>query len=81
MKLLFCIVAMFSLALVSCTDRLPEKEMPDVDNGVITMVKASVEPLQLKGSTEVGNYAWNETHIFDFVDETDIAPSSASENE
>lgn len=62
MKLLFCIVAMFSLALVSCTDRLPEKEMPDVDNGVITMVKASVEPLQLKGTTEVGNYAWNETH-------------------
>jgi hypothetical protein len=36
--------------------------MPDVDNGVITMVKATVEPLTLKGATGVGNYKWNETH-------------------
>jgi len=62
MKSLLCIVAIFSLALVSCTERIPEKEMPDVDNGVITMVKATVEPLELKGATGVGNYAWNEKH-------------------
>lgn len=62
MKSLFCIVAIFSLALVSCTDRLPDKEMPDVDNGVITMIKATVEPLQLEGATGVGNYSWNEAH-------------------
>lgn len=62
MKSLLCIVAIFSLALVSCTERIPEKEMPNVDNGVITMVKATVEPLHLKGATGVGNYKWNETH-------------------
>ena len=62
MKSVLCIVAIFSLALVSCTERIPEKEMPDVDNGVITMVKATVEPLTLKGATGVGNYKWNETH-------------------
>ena len=62
MKSLLCIVAIFSLALVSCTERIPEKEMPDVDNGVITMVKATVEPLTLKGATGTGNFVWNETH-------------------
>lgn len=62
MKSVLCIVAIFSLALVSCTERIPEKEMPNVDNGVITMIKATVEPLTLKGATGVGNYSWNETH-------------------
>lgn len=62
MKSVLCIVAIFSLALVSCTERIPEKEMPNVDNGVITMIKASVEPLQLKGAAGVGNFSWNETH-------------------
>ena len=55
-------MAIFSLALVSCTERIPEKEMPNVDNGVITMIKASVEPLQLKGAAGVGNFSWKETH-------------------
>ena len=62
MKSLFSIVAIFSLALVSCTERIPESQMPDVDNGVITMITASVEPLELKGVPGVGNYQWNETH-------------------
>ena len=62
MKSVLCIVAIFSLALVSCVERIPEKEMPNVDNGVITMVKATVEPLTLKGATGVGNYKWSETH-------------------
>ena len=62
MKSVLCIVAIFSLALVSCVERIPEKEMPNVDNGVITMVQATVEPLTLKGATGVGNYKWNETH-------------------
>lgn len=62
MKSVLCIVAIFSLALVSCVERIPETEMPNVDNGVITMVKATVEPLTLKGATGVGNYSWNETH-------------------
>ena len=62
MKSVLCIVAIFSLALVSCTERIPEKEMPNVDNGVITMIKASVEPLQLKGAAGVGNFSWKETH-------------------
>ena len=62
MKSVLCIVAIFSLALVSCVERIPEKEMPNVDNGVITMVKATVEPLTLKGATGVGNYKWNEAH-------------------
>lgn len=62
MKSLLYIVAIFSLALVSCTERIPEKEMPDVDNGVITMIKATVEPLTLQGLEGVGNYAWNEAH-------------------
>ena len=64
MKSLLCIVAIFSLALVSCVERIPEKVQPDVDNGVITMIKATVNPLELQvdGATEVGNYSWNETH-------------------
>lgn len=62
MKSLLYIVAIFSLALVSCTERIPVKEMPDVDNGVITMVKATVEPLTLQGLEGVGNYSWNEGH-------------------
>ena len=62
MKSVLCIVAIFSLALVSCVERIPEKEMPNVDNGVITMIQATVEPLHLKGATGVGNYQWNETH-------------------
>ena len=62
MKSVLCIVAIFSLALVSCVERIPEKEMPNVDNGVITMIKATVEPLTLKGATGVGNYSWNEKH-------------------
>ena len=62
MKSVLCIVAIFSLALVSCVERIPEKEMPNVDNGVITMIKASVEPLQLKGAAGVGNFSWKETH-------------------
>ena len=62
MKSVLCIVAIFSLALVSCVERIPEKEMPNVDNGVITMIKATVEPLTLKGATGVGIYSWNQTH-------------------
>ena len=62
MKSVLCIVAIFSLALVSCVERIPEKEMPNVDNGVITMIKATVEPLTLKGTTGVGIYSWNQTH-------------------
>ncbi len=62
MKSVLCIVAIFSLSLVSCVERIPEKPMPNVDNGVITMIKATVEPLTLKGATGVGNYQWNETH-------------------
>ncbi len=62
MKSVLCIVAIFSLALVSCTERIPEKAMPDVDNGVITMIQATVEPLTLKGATGTGNFVWNEAH-------------------
>ena len=62
MKSVLCIVAIFSLSLVSCVERIPEKEMPNVDNGVITMIKATVEPLHLKGATGVGNFSWNEAH-------------------
>ena len=64
MKSLLCIVAVFSLALVSCTERLPESKLPD-DNGsdVITMIKATVAPLELKGYPGVGNYSWNNSHI------------------
>ena len=64
MKSLLCIVAVFSLALVSCTERLPESTLPD-DNGsdVITMIKATVAPLTLKGYPGVGNFSWNKDHI------------------
>ena len=64
MKSLLCIVAVFSLALVSCTERLSESTLPD-DNGsdVITMIKATVAPLELEGYQGVGNYSWNKDHI------------------
>lgn len=62
MKSALYIVAIFSFALVSCTDSIPEKPAPDVEegNGAITMVKATVNPLHLKGADEVGTYAWSE---------------------
>ncbi len=63
MKSALYIVAIFSFALVACTERLPEKPMPnDVDNGAITMVKATVNPLQLEGADEVGTFVWGENH-------------------
>ena len=49
--------------------------MPNVDNGAITMVKATVEPLTLKGATGVGNYKWNEAHTIG------IYGTNAGENE
>lgn len=62
MKSALYILAIFSLALVSCTERIPETTMPDVDNGAITMIKATVEPLSLEGIDGVGIYKWNDTH-------------------
>ena len=62
MKSALYIVAIFSLALVSCIQQLPEKPMPDVDNGAITMIKATVEPLELEGAEGVGIYKWNDQH-------------------
>lgn len=59
MKSALSIVAIFSLALGSCVKHIPEKEMPNVDNGAITMVKASVKPLTVEGLSETGNYKWD----------------------
>lgn len=62
MKSVLYIVALFSLALVACTERLPESNMPDnVENGAITMVTASVKPLYVEGLDGVGNYKWGES--------------------
>ena len=63
MKSVLCIVAMFSFALVACTERLPEAQMPDVENGAITMVKATVKPLEVEGIEGVGNYSWSEASV------------------
>ncbi len=63
MKSALYIVAIFSFALVACTERLPEKPSPSVDNGAITMVKATVNPLQLEGADGgVATYVWGESH-------------------
>lgn len=59
MKSALCIVAFFSLALVSCVERLAETEMPNVDNGAVTMVKAIVKPLTLEGVAGQGLYKWD----------------------
>lgn len=61
MKSALYIVAILSFALVSCVQRLPNSEMPNVENGAITMVKATVNPLQLEGVEGVGNYSWSES--------------------
>lgn len=62
MKSVLYIVALFSLALVACTERLPENNMPNnVENGAITMVTASVKPLYVEGLDGVGNYKWGES--------------------
>ena len=61
MKSALYIVAIFSFALVACTQRIPETPMPDVNNGAITMVKASVNPLVLEGADGVGTYSWGES--------------------
>ena len=64
MKSALYIVALFSLAMVACTERLPENNMPDnVENGAITMVEASVKPLYVEGLDGVGNYKWGETAL------------------
>ena len=63
MKSALYIVAIFSLALVSCTDRLPVAGMPeDIEkgNGAITMISATVKPLYVQGLTGVGKYKWGE---------------------
>ena len=60
MKSALYIVAIFSFALVACTERIPETPMPNVNNGAITMVKASVNPLVLEGADGVGTYSWGE---------------------
>ena len=59
MKSVLCIVAIFSLALVSCIQRLPEAEMPNDKNGAVTMVKAIVKPLTLNGVAGEGLYKWD----------------------
>ena len=59
MKSALSIVAIFSLALVSCVQRLPEAEMPNDKNGAVTMVKAIVKPLTLEGVTGEGLYKWD----------------------
>ena len=61
MKSTLYIVAILSFALASCVQRLPDTDMPNVENGVITMVKAVVKPVTLDGVTGVGNYSWSET--------------------
>ena len=59
MKSALCIVAIFSLALVSCVDRLADAEMPNDKNGAVTMVKALVKPVTLEGITGEGLYKWD----------------------
>ncbi len=59
MKSALCIVAIFSLALVSCVDRLAEADMPNDKNGAVTMVKAIVKPLTLEGIAGEGLYKWD----------------------
>ncbi len=64
MKSALYIVAMFSLALVACTERIANTEMPDVPNGATTMVTASVKPLVVEGIEATGYYKWgNETKL------------------
>lgn len=59
MKSALSIVAIFSLALVSCVQRLPEVVQPNVDNGAITMVKATVKPLSIEGLSGTRTYKWD----------------------
>ncbi len=62
MKSALYIVAIFALALVSCVNRIPEAQMPDADTGAITMIKATVKPLQLEGISGTGIFKWSEKH-------------------
>lgn len=73
MKSALYIVAMFSLALVACTERIQSPEMPDVPNGATTMVTALVKPLVVEGIEGVGYYKWDS--------ETKIGILSAGENQ
>ncbi len=73
MKSALYIVAIFSLALVACTERIQSPEMPDVPNGATTMVTALVKPLVVEGIEGVGYYKWNS--------ETKIGILSAGENQ
>lgn len=62
MKSALYISVIFALSLAACTKPLPETELPAVDNGAITMVKATIAPLTLQGVEGEGVYAWSETH-------------------
>lgn len=73
MKSALYIVAIFSLALVACTERIQSPEMPDVSNGATTMVTALVKPLVVEGVEGVGYYKWDS--------ETKIGILSAGENQ
>ena len=72
MKSALYIVAIFALALVSCVNRVPVAQMPDADTGAITMIKATVKPLELEGVSGTGIYEWSEEHNIGIYSEKSV---------
>ena len=62
MKSALYISVIAALFLASCTERLPEPQVPDIQNDYTTVISASVNPLSIEGISAAGEFAWNESH-------------------
>jgi hypothetical protein len=62
MKSALYISVIAALFLASCTERLPEPQVPDIQNDYTTVISASVNPLTIEGISAAGEFAWNESH-------------------
>ena len=62
MKSALYISVISALMLASCTERLPEPQVPEVKNDATTVLSVSVDPLSIEGVSGAGEYTWAGTH-------------------
>ena len=62
MKSALYISVISALMLASCTERLPEPQVPEVKNDATTVLSVSVDPLSIEGVSGTGEYTWAGTH-------------------
>lgn len=62
MKSALYISVIAALFLASCTERLPESQVPEIQNDYTTVISAAVNPLSIEGVSGAGEFVWNESH-------------------